>query len=131
MNAIANSIISKVRVRQLHTPHLGYKFPDSPEGFRELLDRLRPSYKKVEARLRRKGREVSAMIIADGEIVHILEGSQMSPGEFETEAANLVDFYKNPPILWAGCRGDLARELGVQVGTPCYNKWFDEMANQL
>lgn len=125
MNMV-NNVISSVRVRYPNS-----NFPGTLEEFRKLLDELRPSYSKVEARLRRQGRDVSALILADGEIVHILEGGHLPPGEIEQEISNLLDFYRNPPTLWPGCRGDLARKLGVQVGTPEFNRWFDSMADQL
>ena len=125
MNMV-NKVITRVRVRRPNT-----LFPGTLEEFRELLDGLRPSYSKAEARLRRQGGDTSALILADGEIIHILEGSHLPPGEIEQEVGNLLEFYKNPPTLWPGCRGDVARALGVQVGTPNFNRWFDSMADQL
>lgn len=102
--------------------------PGSVVEFEKLLNDLRPRYKDVEVRFRRAG-ETAAFIYANGQLVHIVD-STGDEEEFNAEVDRFFDYYRNPPLLWSGCRGAMAHELGVRIDKD-FNKWFDSYANQL
>lgn len=107
------------------------KVPEDIQEFSLMLDKLRPHYKKIEGRIQRDGDNKTAIILGDGVIIHTLDGSNIDDKDFLVEMGEIIDYYKNPPVMWPGCRGMVARHLGFQVGTVEFNRWFDQMANQL
>lgn len=97
--------------------------------FEEILDLLRPTPLKVEATYQYEGDEVGAMIYADGSLRHVIDPAEINQQAFQEEVERLVDFYRNPPRLWPGCRGAVARFLGRRLDRD-FNRWFDEMASK-
>ena len=117
MNAVANFITKT--------------FPTDVDSFKKLLDECRPRYHKVEGSIRRNGKNASALIMGDGQIIHVIEMDYFAAGEIEQKVGELVEYYRHPPVLWPGCRGDLATKVGGQVGSQSFNRWFDQMVNEM
>lgn len=104
------------------------QLPQTQRGFEDLLDRLRPTYSKVESAIRHDGEGMGALIYGDDKLIHVVESKEQSESMFLEELEDLVQFYKNPPRLWPGCRGSIAKKYGLTM-TVEYNRWFDQFAN--
>lgn len=107
------------------------QLPQSQTAFEALLDELRPTADKVEVVYQHGERkdELGALIYTDGKLRHAIDVDRQNPEAFQEEVENLVKFYKHPPRLWPGCRGDIARKFELTM-TVEFNKWFDNFANQ-
>ena len=106
--------------------------PETPSEFNKMLDKVRPAPDKVEAVYQYEGEEVGVMIYTtiDGErkLQYVLDPEVRNPHAFAEEVSTLMEFYRHPPRLWPGCRGQVARFLGVEIDRD-FNRWFDTLAN--
>lgn len=99
--------------------------PKTTEQFEKVLRKLRPKYKKLEVKINPGS---AGLIYGDGKLLHVVEES--GDGDMEEEINRMVEFYQDLPLLHPGCRGKLAKHLGVQINRD-FNRWFDSHANRL
>jgi hypothetical protein len=102
------------------------------EEFNALLDKLRPHPERVEAIYQREGENIGVIIFTTiggkRSTQYVLNPEPRNALEFEEEVSRIIEFYKNPPRLWPGCRGVLSRYLGIRMDKE-FNRWFDAMVN--
>lgn len=105
---------------------------DTLEKFDTLLDSLRPTYKCVEATFIYEGEndcKVGAIIYTDGKLKHVIDPEEdRDIKSFKKEVDALIKEFKKPVRAWRGCRGTVARHLGVIVDKE-FNFWFDGFLN--
>lgn len=121
----------KIQIRKLSEKLLfGERVPPSnAEEFEELLENLKPRYDCIEARFQRGKAGSAGLIYGDGQLLHIVD-NHGSEKELQEEVYSLMDYYRDLPTLWSGCRGAVAKSLDVPLDKD-FNKWFDRYANQI
>jgi hypothetical protein len=104
--------------------------PQTQDEFERLLNQLRPKASHIEVVYQHNQGKIGCLIYCDGELKHAIEPIHEDNGLFyEEHVLPIVTFYKNPPRLWPGCRGDIARACRHPITTQ-FNRWFDGLADQ-
>ena len=105
--------------------------PETQDEFEHLLNRLRPKATKIEVlyQYSEDQSNIGCLIYCDGVLRHSIEPVHENTDHFYQEhVLPIVEFYKNPPRLWPGCRGDIARACRQRINTQ-FNRWFDALAD--
>lgn len=106
--------------------------PETQSDFERLLNRLRPKAHSIEVVYQHDSEtnKIGCLIYCDGDLKHAIEPIHKDDGTFyDKNVAPVVKFYKNPPRLWPGCRGDVARACHQRINTQ-FNRWFDTLADK-
>lgn len=100
-------------------------FDLTEDEFFDLLNKLRPAPKTIDIGKRKMvDGYIVLTVYSDGEMVHRTKPFLGTADEIQKKEEGLIEYYSELPILWPGCRGVLARHLGVEMDK-AFQKKFD------
>lgn len=101
------------------------------DSFEKLLTKYRPTNMDISVGRRTLGDgSRSINVFADGVVIHRTKPLKKNVTEQQLLAIEeeLISYYSNPPRIWPGCRGVIAKHFGIKLDKD-FHSWFDKFAN--